>query len=136
MLVDPPKRKIPERRIFLTGPSPWTPITSPTFQCSSPAVCLSTTTWFGPGHVPSAKLIELSSGRRWSTLNPMFGAPPWEIALPFLPMRWADPATPPIAALTSGSARTFGSSVWEKGGAFCELLEIADFPVMTASVFL
>ena len=136
MFVEPPKRKIPARRIFCAGPSAWTPIVSPTFQCSSPAVRLSTTTSFGPGQVPLANVIELSSGAFLSTLKPMFGAPPWEIALPFLPIRCADPATPPIASLTPGSCLTLGSSVSGNGGAFCELLEIADLPLMTASVFL
>ncbi len=136
MFAEPPKAKMPDRRIRCTGPSAWTPMTSPTLKCSSPAVRLSTTTSFGPGHVPAVNVIELSSGRDRSTLKPRLGAPPCEIALPFFPMMWAGAPTPPIAALTSGSALTPASSDSENGGALCELLEIADLPVMTASVFL
>src|SRR5437764_3567449 len=136
MFAEPPNLKMPDRCRRSTGPSACTPMTSPTLKCWLPAVRLSTTTWFGPGQVPETNEIELSSGSDLSTLKPRFGAPPYEIALPFLPIRWADAPTPPIAACTSGSARTLASSESENGGAFCELVEIADRPVMTASVFL
>ena len=136
MLVEPPKAKMPDSRNRSTAPSAWTPTTSPTLKCSSLAVRLSITTSFGPGQVPETNVIELSSGSDLATLKPMFGAPPCEIAFPFLLITCADEETPPIAALTAESPRIFSSSDSEKGGAFCELLEIADLPLMTASVFL
>ena len=72
-----------------------------------------------------------------STENPMFGAPPNWITLPFGPISCASPPTPPTAAATSGSCFTFGNSDSSNAGASTpESLEMsnADLPVMTASV--
>ena len=79
----------------------------------------------------------LNSGLVGSTLKPRFGAPPKTIALPFLPISCASPATPPIAAATSGSAATSGCSDSSNGGAVVpepSERSKADFPVIVASV--
>ena len=97
-LEAPPKCTSPEIRNGSTGPSAWMPIDWPTLKSFFEAVDWSITTWPACGHAPSTSVSEFIAGCVGSTLKPRFGAPPMTIALPFLPIRWASPATPPTAS--------------------------------------
>ena len=106
----------PEMRNVSTAPSACTPISWPAARSFFDAVAVSTTTSPSFGHAPLTSVSELNSGCVGSTLKPRFGAPPKTIALPFSPISWASPPTPPSAALTPGSASTSASTDSEKGG--------------------
>src|SRR5215467_9381161 len=112
---------------------------SPTWIDLCLAVEVSTTTWFGPGHEPFDSLSDENCGYFGSTLKPRLGEPPNEIALPFF-TRCGSPATPPIAALTSGSARTLASSDSSNDGVLLPPPTLLAFvssalrPVIVASV--
>ena len=101
------------------------------------AVDLSTTTSFGPGHLPCTSVRLLNCGLVGSTEKPRFGAPPKAIALPSLTSCALSLETPPIASETSGSARTWASSDWSNGASVDPLSPVsnADFGVIVASVF-
>ena len=88
---------------------------SPTWMLLCLAVPVSTTSSFGPGQLPFDSFSDENCGYFGSTLKPRLGAPPNAIALPFF-TRCGSPATPPIAAFTSGSARTRASSDWSNEG--------------------
>ena len=83
------------------------------------------------GQLPSTSESELNRGWVGSTEKPRCGAPPKLITLPLSPIRFAVSATPPIAAWTSGSAFTFGSSDSSNGGRFWVASALtADLPVI------
>ena len=127
----------PDTRSRSTGPCACTPSCCPIAMCFLPAVWRSTTTSPVFGHRPDTSVSELNRACVGSTLNPRFGAPPNTIALPLRPISCAWPATPPIAASTSGSALTFASSDSSNDGSdvvpLFERLK-ADLPLTTASV--
>ena len=84
---------IPEIRSRSTGPSAWTPTTSPRAKCFFEAVDLSITTWSPCGQLPLTSVSGLKRESPLAMLKPRLGAPPKTIALPFLPISWAMPFT-------------------------------------------
>ena len=132
-----PNLTSPETVSVSTGPSTWTPILSPTAMSFFPAVDLSITTWFAPGHLPSTRVRLLNCGFDGSTEKPRFGAPPNAIALPSLTSCVFSLATPPIASLTSGRSFTSASNDSSKAASVVPEsppVSKADFGVMVASV--
>ena len=87
------------------GPNACTPIRSPTWKPSAPAVALSMTTWSGPcGHFPAVSFVGLNGWPAFVTEKPSDGAPPVEITFPSLPISFSvSVVTEPAASATPGS---------------------------------
>ncbi len=71
-----PNSTIPEIRRRSTGPSTWTPISSPIPKSSLSATPESITTSSGPGQAPSTSLSGLNGESPSAIAKPRFGAPP------------------------------------------------------------
>ena len=84
--IDALSRTMPETLSLSTGPSAWTPTTSPILKFSSFAVPLSITTSFGPGQSPSTRASGLNGDSPCAIAKPRFGAPPLTTALPSRPI--------------------------------------------------
>ncbi len=94
-------------RSVSTGPSTWTPISSPIAKSFFFATPESITTWSGPGHFPSTSRSGLNGESPSAIEKPRFGAPPKTIALPSLPISEVESlSTLPSAVPTPSSPRT------------------------------
>ena len=133
----PPSAATPLIRNCFTGPWMEIPIGSPTLKPFLSAVALSIATWFGPtGYLPDVNVTALKR-ELGMTPKPRFGAPPFEIALPFFPtscVAWS--VTDPSAAATPGSRCTLASRLSLKPKVAAPWFPNACFSVITASEFL
>ncbi len=109
---------MPEILSWRTGPSAWTPISSPTLNPFLSAVAASITTSPSPGQAPATSVSGLNGESPFAIEKPRLGAPPNTIAFPFRSINCVESlSTLPSAAATPSTPRTFSSSDWSNGGA-------------------
>ena len=127
---------MPETLSLSTGPSAWTPTTSPILKSSSFAVPLSITTSFGPGQSPSTRASGLNGDSPCAIAKPRLGAPPLTTALPSRPISVVESlSTLPSAAATPSTPRTVVRTLSGNAGAVAPLpseRSNAALPVTTA----
>ncbi len=96
------------------GRSPGRRSRSPGRRFFLAAVLVSTTTSAGPGQWPLTSFSELNWGRDGSTLKPRLGAPPKEIAWPFL-ISWGLPGNATEGVADVGQAPDTGQQRFREG---------------------